>query len=250
MRIAIISDIHGNAVALETALDDIQDQHIDQIICLGDVALFGPQPILCIEQIAALGCPVVFGNADEWLIDDKVRTAPPPDADLTPLEELTYWAAAQISDDHRALIAAYEPIVDFVLDDSKSLLCFHGSPASNMDRLLDTTPADEFAQYFAGYEGQLFVGGHMHIQMVRHLADATFLNPGSIGMPLISTPGVAPRRYAAHADYLIINWHRGTADLTFRRVPYALDDLRATVAASAMPQADWLLAHWDPPPDE
>lgn len=250
MRIALISDIHGNAVALETALDDIADQHIDQIICLGDVAMLGPQPKLCIEQIAALNCPVVMGNTDEWLSGDRYSAGPPPDEDLPPDGEIVFWNYAQLTDADRAILAVYQPTVDFALDDSQSLLCFHGSPASNMDRLLDTTPADEFAQYFAGYENKLFAGGHMHIQIVRHLADATFLNPGSIGMPLISPPGVAPRRYAAHADYLIINWHRGTADLTFRRVPYALDDLRATVVDSAMPQADWLLAHWDEPPAE
>ncbi len=66
MRIALISDIHGNFVALQTVLADIEHEHIDQIVCLGDVTADGPQPVETIRRIQDLGCPVVRGNTDEW----------------------------------------------------------------------------------------------------------------------------------------------------------------------------------------
>jgi predicted phosphodiesterase len=69
MRIAIISDIHGNMVALDAALADIESEHVDQIVCLGDVAEFGPHPREVLARLRALGCPVIMGNTDERLID-------------------------------------------------------------------------------------------------------------------------------------------------------------------------------------
>ena len=64
MRIAIISDIHGNFVALETVLNDLKAEHIDRIVCLGDVTSGGPQPGEVIAQLKTLNCPVVMGNMD------------------------------------------------------------------------------------------------------------------------------------------------------------------------------------------
>ena len=68
MRLAIISDIHGNLVALQTVLADIETARVDQIVCLGDVAANGAQPRDVIEKMRALGCPMVRGNTDEWFL--------------------------------------------------------------------------------------------------------------------------------------------------------------------------------------
>lgn len=65
MRLALLSDIHGNAFALEAVLNDLYRRRIDHIICLGDVLPFGPQPLECLNRVRELNCPVVMGNADE-----------------------------------------------------------------------------------------------------------------------------------------------------------------------------------------
>src|SRR5215213_11926103 len=67
-RIALISDIHSNAVALRAVLEDIQRARVDQVICLGDVANLGPEPNLVIEMLAGLGCPCIMGNNDQFLL--------------------------------------------------------------------------------------------------------------------------------------------------------------------------------------
>ena len=64
MRIALISDIHGNLVSLKVVLADIDRAGVDQIVCLGDVAALGPQPREVVEQLRALGCPCIMGNHD------------------------------------------------------------------------------------------------------------------------------------------------------------------------------------------
>lgn len=71
MRIAIISDVHGNDVALQATLADIARAQPDQTICLGDVAASGPQPRAVITRLRSLRIPVVMGNADEWLLNPR-----------------------------------------------------------------------------------------------------------------------------------------------------------------------------------
>jgi len=71
MRIAIIPDIHGNGVALDAVLADLQQQAIDQIVCLGDAIQDGPQPAAVIQRLRDLACPVVMGNADAWLLSGE-----------------------------------------------------------------------------------------------------------------------------------------------------------------------------------
>jgi predicted phosphodiesterase len=67
MRIALISDIHGNATALEAVLADLHQQHVDAIICLGDVATIGPQPKQILAKLKAVECICLLGNHDAAL---------------------------------------------------------------------------------------------------------------------------------------------------------------------------------------
>ena len=62
-RVAIISDIHGNGVALDAVLADIARDDVDNVICLGDLAAGGPQPDAVISRLRELDCQVVRGNA-------------------------------------------------------------------------------------------------------------------------------------------------------------------------------------------
>src|SRR6266496_5259634 len=68
MRVAIISDIHGNDFAFDKVETDIQKQNVDQIVCLGDAIQGGAQPAAVAQRLQRLNCPVVMGNADAWLL--------------------------------------------------------------------------------------------------------------------------------------------------------------------------------------
>jgi hypothetical protein len=67
MRIAVVSDIHGNCLALDTILADLGQHPVDHIVCLGDAILGGAQPAETASRLRALDCPTVLGNADAWL---------------------------------------------------------------------------------------------------------------------------------------------------------------------------------------
>ncbi|MCB0291188.1 MAG: metallophosphoesterase, partial [Calditrichaeota bacterium] len=68
MKIALISDIHGNLTALEAVLADIRRRGADRIICLGDLATLGPQPREVIARLRELDCPGIMGNHDAALL--------------------------------------------------------------------------------------------------------------------------------------------------------------------------------------
>ena len=69
MRLALISDQHANDVSFRAAVEDIEGLGVDQIVCLGDVAQGGPEPVQTLDRLAALGCRTVLGNADALLLE-------------------------------------------------------------------------------------------------------------------------------------------------------------------------------------
>src|SRR5690348_16031247 len=94
MRIALVSDIHGNLVAFNAVHDDLAGERIDQIICLGDVAAFGPQPAEVVARLRDLGCPVVMGVTDTTLLSPE---APADHEILRRLQEIDRWAVTRLT---------------------------------------------------------------------------------------------------------------------------------------------------------
>src|SRR5918992_5583290 len=95
MRLGLIADIHGNLVALDAVLAVLAAARVDQIVCLGDVAVLGPQPRAVIARLGDVGCPGVLGNTDAWLLPDPPLPAAAPTS--TPTIALTHWCADQLS---------------------------------------------------------------------------------------------------------------------------------------------------------
>src|SRR5437870_4765085 len=108
MRIAFLSDIHGNLFALEAVLADLEAQDVDRVVCLGDVC-FGPQAHECLERVRALGCPVILGNWDSWSIEGFPRADDPIGMMLY---EIGGWWAQLLTDDDRAFVRTFVPTLD------------------------------------------------------------------------------------------------------------------------------------------
>jgi predicted phosphodiesterase len=244
MRIAIVSDIHGNLVAFNAALDDIARERVDRVVCLGDVAAFGPQPGEVIARLREIGCPVVKGDTDETLLTPE---APAIDELLRRLQEIDAWAAARLSPADRAYIAEFQPTIPITLDGgATTLLCYHGSPRSFTDRINATTSDDDLARMLAGGNAAIYVGGHTHLQMLRRYRDALLLNPGSVGLAYdrAPSPGVSVRN-PPWGEYAIVTASGGRLGVDLRRVPFDVAALKRAARANGMPYAEWWRAEWD-----
>ena len=185
-RIAVISDIHGNAYAFEKVIAEINGESFDHVVCLGDAVQGGPQPAETVALLRDLGWPVVMGNADEWLLAGvETGRDPIPEVRLRKLQRMREWSLSKLSSADRAFIAAFRLIVEIPLDDGRNLLCFHGSPGSFDDIILPTTPETEFQAHLAPYLPNIMCGGHTHLQHLRRIgaSDSFYFNPGSVGRP-------------------------------------------------------------------
>ena len=238
MRIAIISDIHGNAVALDAALADLRRHPADRLVCLGDAIQGGPQPAAVVARLRELGCPVVMGNADDWLLTGESHGGEPTTEQQRTVRS---WSLAQLSEADRAFIAAFAPTVEIPLPEGRRMLCFHGSPGSFDDVLLPETPEDEVRRLLGASAASVLCGGHTHLQQLRRLSDALsdalFVNPGSIGLAYARHQPQDAFRADPWAEYAVLSADDGRLAVEFRRVPFDLDAYLQVICDSGIPGA-------------
>lgn len=244
MRIAIVSDVHGNCLGLDTVLEDLRAQPADQLVFLGDMIQGGPQPAEVLARLRELGAPVVLGNADAWLLSGlETGAEPPASAQQLAVRE---WQLAQLSADDRAFIGQFQPTVELALGQGRTLLCFHGSPASFDDIILPSTPDDEVQRLLGPSAPALMCGGHTHMQQVRRVADTLFFNPGSAGFAYSHTQPEGQFRADAWAEYALLTVDGGRLGLEFRRVPFDAAELAERYHASGRPYAEVAVRQYQP----
>ena len=239
MRLGLIADIHGNLPALERVVAELEREGIDQVVCLGDVAV-GPQPVATLERLQALGYPTVMGNWDACLLGAE----PKPHGEIAEvLAEVCTWSAAQISPALRDYIRTFKDTHEVRLDKSLTLLAFHGSPRSFDDYIYATTSDDELETMFAGYAADVFAGGHTHFQMFRRLGECIVVNAGSVGQPFRRFE-TGMMRLSPWAEYGIVTCSEGKLAVEMRRAPLDVNALGEMVRASGMPDAERWASLW------
>jgi predicted phosphodiesterase len=236
MRIAIISDIHGNCFALDKALADLREQGVSQTVCLGDAIQGGPQPAQVVARLQELGCPVVMGNADAWLLSG-VATSTGEEVTERQLK-IREWSLSQLSDGDRDYIRAFQPTVEVPLAGGRSLVCFHGSPYSFDDIILPETPEEEFHRFLDAFRPAIMTGGHTHMQQVRRLDNTFFFNPGSIGLAYNRHQPGEGFKADSWAEYAILSCEGETLSLEFRRVPFDPNEYVRILLSSGSPYAE------------
>ncbi|GAB4448411.1 MAG: metallophosphoesterase family protein [Anaerolineae bacterium] len=242
MRVALIADIHGNLPALEAALAEIAAERVDEVVCLGDVAAFGPQPRAVLARLRTLNGPVVMGNTDAWLLDPQPH--PYRDEDTARVYEVERWCAAQLEPADLDYVRTFRPTVTVPLGDDDTLLCYHGSPRSNMDSIFAATPDDALAPMLAGHRATALAGGHTHTPMVRRYRASLLVNPGSVGLPFTDTVR-GEARNPAWAEYALLTRTPGRLDAALRRVSYPVDAIIDAAFASGMPHVEWWTKGWN-----
>jgi putative phosphoesterase len=235
-RIALISDQHANDVAFEAVADDVERIGVDQVICLGDAAQGGAQPVETLARLRRLGAETVLGNADDFLLE--VPTDSPEEITESQLA-VREWTLSRLAPEDLELIRSFRPTIELTLDGLR-LLCFHGSPRSYDDVLLPEAEGVALEPWLA--DADLLVGGHVHRQWTRQIRLALFVNPGSVGLAFDQHESGDDVRIRPVAEYAIAFVGEAGVSVEFRRVPYSLRELRETVIASGRPDPEALLA--------
>src|SRR5258708_6339437 len=236
VRIAVFSDMHGNNIGLDAVLADLARESITQLMCLGDAVQGGPQPAEVVARLRALGCPVVMGNADDFLLSGVDTGAEPIDAERRrTLDDVRAWMLSRLSVDDQAFIAAFQPTVTLPLDGVRNLPAFHGSPHSYDDITLPTTREAEVQRMPGGFAPHILAGGHTHVQQIRHLGDAFYFGGGGGGFAYRHNQPTGTFRADPWAEYAVLTAEDGRLRLEFRPVPFDVDALLAASPATARP---------------
>ncbi len=197
MRLAIVSDIHGNMTALEAVIADLEHRGVDRVVHGGDLVLGGCQPVEVIDAVRELGWPGIVGNTDEllWRPEEhavQARRAPKLDALLRLL--FNHWAPAtraQIGEQRLGWLR--DMPTDYRADD---LALVHASPEDLWRAPSPDASDEELEHTYLAFGARITVYGHIHRPFVRRLGTAVIANSGAVGSPFDGDP---------RASYLLLD---------------------------------------------
>lgn len=226
-RIAALSDVHGNAVALEAVLADIAREKPDALMVAGDLVLNGPDPGLVVDVLRSLaddGALVIAGNTDVAVADFDYAAAFPWMTDGVPdaIVDGAEWAHDALGDDRLAWLRRLPAERRLRTDDDTLVLVCHASPGSQtsgFDQHLDPSVTIERV---ARTDARVIVCGHTHIPEVRDLGWKVIVNVGSAGYVFDGDPT---------ASWALIDLADGEVQAEIRRT--AFDTLGVANAISA-----------------
>jgi len=176
MKILLISDIHGN----KEALDAVMDVPHDMVICLGDIADYGPSPSECIDLIMQQGIETALGNHDA-AVGSRIECGCGYKYKHLSIATRDYtW---EVTSEKQLDFLRHLPFSIQKEIDGLKLYFTHGSPRSNYEYMRPDTSDDEFEEMICGIEADVLFIGHSHQQFVRKFKDMLIVNPGSAGQP-------------------------------------------------------------------
>lgn len=235
MKIAVLSDIHGNLEALETVLSDLEIQCPDRVVCLGDLVGYGPDPEAVVRRVRGLDMVSLLGNHETALFNKKDRN----------------WMNFQAKENNMASKALLSPqSLDYCTGLPRSVVIengyfVHGCPPDSVLKYLYMLTDEDIRAVLKEYNHKIFFLGHTHeLKLVavsndavewRDLGEGVFrleedkrylVNVGSVGQP---------RDRDRKAKYVI--WDSGQATIEVRAVSYPVDLTAEKIIARGFPPA-------------
>jgi putative phosphoesterase len=200
----VLSDVHGNAVALAAVLDELEAIDADLVVFGGDLT-WGPLPRETLALVDGIRTETIFirGNADRALME-LARSRPA----ATPRER---WMRDAHADDEHAFVGRFLEGASVAIEGLGAVRFCHGSPRSDEEVITYATPEGRVRALMEGVDERVLVSAHTHIQFDREIAGIRSINAGSVGMPYGGLPGSA-------------YWAVLGPDVELRRTEYDLDE--------------------------
>jgi len=175
MKIAFISDIHGNFEALQAVFSELDKLGISQVYCAGDIVGYYSQINECCIELRSRGIPTVMGNHDWYMAGGGFCPR------SRSVNDCLAYQRGVIEKENLDWLKTL-PIQMQI----GNIQMVHGGWADPLDEYLK--PSQE---YFEKVLGEVFVSGHTHVQTIRKFGNKTYCNPGSVGQPRDGDPRAA-----------------------------------------------------------
>lgn len=184
MKIAVLSDIHGNLPALQAVVSHIDSWQPDLVVVSGDIVNRGPCSLTCLrlirERQQADGWQLLRGNHEEYVIacsrPDALKSGPAYE-----VRRFAHWAYRQLNGDISELKAMSDQF-QWTAPDGSEFRVVHASMRNNRDGIYRNTPDEELEKQIAPVPA-VFVAGHTHRPLIRRLRDSIVVNVGAVGAP-------------------------------------------------------------------
>jgi predicted phosphodiesterase len=227
MKVAIVSDIHGNRHAFQAVLADLRQVAPDLVLHGGDLASGGAHPADIIDQVRSLGWPGVRGNTDEMLwaperLAEFAAAQPKVAALLARVQETIPPTLASIGEERLRWL---EGLPSLCSEPGFSLV--HASPDDLWRAPMPDASDEELRSTYASLHAPIVVYGHIHRPYLRRLQGMTVANTGSVSQSYDGD---------TRASYLVIDGE----SITIRRVEYDVESEAKELLRSGLPHADWL----------
>ena len=227
MRIAVLSDIHGNVHALNRCLDDLAARGgADVVVAAGDLCLDGPKPKHVLEKLRAIGARCLRGNTDRFV----------GEADLAQLDDEdargVQWVRERIGADWANWLRELPFSLTFG-DGEDGLLVCHANPKNDDEHVWPDAYDDTLEELFDGVTQRTIAFGHLHLPYVRVWRGRTLVNVASAGLPKDGDP---------HAHYAILTWRSGGWEVQSRHVEFDVDKVARQLKRSGIPDVKERLA--------
>jgi predicted phosphodiesterase len=241
VRLGLISDVHGNHVALEAVVADGTRCGVDAWWVLGDLVAIGPDPVETLDTLTALpNVRFVRGNTDRYVVTGDRPFPHAADVERDPslqslhlvVDAAFTWTRDQLSDAELEWLAALPSEQRMVLADGTRLLGIHASPHSDDGAgITPDVPDRELTALLADADAEVICGGHTHDPTDRHVGATRAINLGSVSNPVTSD---------LRASYVVIDDDRDGHRLAHRRVAYDHDRVLDRLARSSHPDAGFI----------
>ena len=225
MRIAIISDIHGNQLALEAVLQDLSHQPaVDHLVIAGDLCLNGPCPREVLDTVRKLACPVIQGNVDLEVVNEAPEKGPKKRTTVA-------WTREQIGQAGIDYLAALPFSHRIANPDGSDLLIVHANPLNLEDAIFPNAPDNDLEYLLGSIEPTMgaLAFGHLHIAYTRHWRHLLLADVASCGLP---------RDEDLRAAYGILTWQDAIWNAEIRRIPYDVKEVVKQIKTCGIPNVE------------
>jgi putative phosphoesterase len=228
MRIAVLSDIHGNLLGLDACLTDLESQGgADGVVIAGDLCLDGPKPKKVLQRLEEIGAACIRGNTDRYLSEDTAGEAFEP-AELAQIA----WTRREVGERWLSWLKEL-PFALRIGEDDNQLLIVHANPKSDDEHIWPD--ADEAAlERLIGDVGATAIAfGHLHLHYVRVWRGKLLVNVASAGLPKDGDP---------RAGYAIFTEREGGWQVKHRRVAFDTKRVATQLVDCGIPESAELIA--------